>query len=92
MVIDTACYHVVYDFIYLFGGSLKTLCYFCLLCQDGEASAQTTRCHDAAGQVYELATDGSVMIRWASGQLDTCYPQDLYLLGDEVRVCGSARV
>lgn len=45
---------------------------------------QSVNSLEAAGQVFDLATDGSVQIRWASGQLTPCYPQDLYLLGEEV--------
>ena len=42
--------------------------------------------HDvAAGQVCELGKDGRLQIRWADGTHSNNYPQELYLIGDEVR-------
>lgn len=38
----------------------------------------------AAGQVLSLGTDGRLKIQWADGSTSFCYPQELYLLSDEV--------
>ena len=46
---------------------------------------------EAAGQVYELRQDGAITVAWVDGSRSECYPQELYLLGDEVCVphmCG----
>ncbi len=40
---------------------------------------------EAAGQVYELTQDGRLLIQWADNTRSLCYPQELYLIGDEVR-------
>ena len=38
-----------------------------------------------AGQVYELGTDGRILVQWADGKQSHCYPQDIYLIDSEVR-------
>lgn len=39
---------------------------------------------EAAGQVFELTQDGQLLIQWADKTRTKCYPQELYLIGDEV--------
>lgn len=39
---------------------------------------------EATGQVYELSADGHLLIRWANGKMSHCWPQELFLIGDEV--------
>lgn len=39
---------------------------------------------EAAGQVYEMCQDGRIHIRWADASYSYCYPQELFLIGDEV--------
>ena len=39
---------------------------------------------EAAGQVSELTTYGRLLIQWADNTKTYCYPQELYLIGDEV--------
>jgi len=38
----------------------------------------------AAGQVRELGCDGHMLIEWVDGTCSHCYPQELFLMGDEV--------
>ena len=45
----------------------------------------------AAGQVYELGTDGRLLIRWADESQSYCYPQEVYLIGDDVNIESSLR-
>ena len=40
----------------------------------------------AAGQVKELGCDGRMLIEWVDGTHSHCYPQELFLMGDEVGV------
>ena len=39
----------------------------------------------AAGQVYELGLDGTLDIVWADKSRSRVHPQEVYLIGDEVR-------
>ena len=39
---------------------------------------------EAAGQVYQVGCDGFITVRWADETESRCYPQELYLIGDEV--------
>ncbi|XP_041363558.1 (E3-independent) E2 ubiquitin-conjugating enzyme UBE2O-like [Gigantopelta aegis] len=36
----------------------------------------------AVGQVYSLANDGTIDVKWSNGRVTTCYPQDLYVSSD----------
>ncbi|XP_069123248.1 (E3-independent) E2 ubiquitin-conjugating enzyme-like [Argopecten irradians] len=38
----------------------------------------------AVGQVHRLDTQGSLQIRWPNGEITSCYPQELYIVGDEM--------
>ena len=47
---------------------------------------QENLCSEAAGQVYELVPNGTIMVKWADGSVSPCFPQELYLVGEEVMV------
>ncbi|XP_033737834.1 (E3-independent) E2 ubiquitin-conjugating enzyme UBE2O-like [Pecten maximus] len=38
----------------------------------------------AVGQVHRLDPQGSLHIRWPNGEITRCYPQELYIVGDEM--------
>jgi hypothetical protein len=38
----------------------------------------------AAGQIYEIGTDGRLTVEWADGSRTKCFPHQLYLVSDEV--------
>lgn len=40
---------------------------------------------EAAGQVYQLDPQGFIMVKWPSSRVTCCYPQELFVVGDEVR-------
>ncbi|GAB1603350.1 (E3-independent) E2 ubiquitin-conjugating enzyme UBE2O-like [Argonauta hians] len=39
---------------------------------------------EAAGQVYQLDPQGYVLIKWPSSRVSCCYPQELFIVGDEL--------
>ena len=39
---------------------------------------------EATGQVYELVAGGQILVQWADKSQSLCYPQELYLIADEV--------
>ncbi len=39
---------------------------------------------EAAGQVLELSAEGRLLIRWADALESWCWPQELFLIGDDV--------
>ncbi|CAI9728364.1 Hypothetical predicted protein [Octopus vulgaris] len=39
---------------------------------------------EAAGQVYQLDPQGFVLIKWPSSKVSCCYPQELFIVGDEL--------
>jgi len=41
--------------------------------------------YEAVGQVYRLDPEGTVQVWWPDATVTKCYPQDLFLPGDEVR-------
>ena len=36
------------------------------------------------GQIQSLDPQGAIMVKWPSGEVTRCYPQELYIVGDEV--------
>ncbi|ESP03792.1 hypothetical protein LOTGIDRAFT_156353 [Lottia gigantea] len=44
----------------------------------------------AVGQVYRLNPSGSIQIKWADGTLSDCFPQELYLVSDELSEFGES--
>ncbi|OWF39374.1 Ubiquitin-conjugating enzyme E2 O [Mizuhopecten yessoensis] len=38
----------------------------------------------AVGQVHRLDPQGSLHVRWPNGEITHCYPQELYIVGDEM--------
>lgn len=43
----------------------------------------------AAGQVFSLGVDGRLKVQWADNSTSFCFPQELYLISEEVRNLGS---
>ena len=41
---------------------------------------------EAVGQVYRLDSDGSVHIWWPNNTITKTYPQDLFLITDDVSI------
>lgn len=39
---------------------------------------------EAVGQVYRINSDGVILVWWPDKTITSCYPQDLYLIGEEV--------
>lgn len=37
------------------------------------------------GQIQSLDPNGAINVRWPSGEITRCYPQELYIVGDEVK-------
>ncbi|KAL4240344.1 E2/E3 hybrid ubiquitin-protein ligase ube2o [Mactra antiquata] len=40
---------------------------------------------EAVGQVYKMNPDGTILVWWPDKTITSCYPQDLYFIGDEFR-------
>ncbi|KAL3877586.1 hypothetical protein ACJMK2_035282 [Sinanodonta woodiana] len=39
---------------------------------------------EAVGQIQSLGKDGTMQVWWPNGKTSTCYPQDLYIISDEI--------
>ncbi|XP_062582849.1 (E3-independent) E2 ubiquitin-conjugating enzyme UBE2O-like isoform X2 [Saccostrea cucullata] len=39
---------------------------------------------EAVGQIHSLDPQGAIYVRWPSGEITRCYPQELYIVGDEM--------
>lgn len=40
---------------------------------------------ETVGQIHSLDPQGIINVQWPSGEITRCYPQELYIVGDEVR-------
>lgn len=50
----------------------------------GGADETSSEPVEAAGQVYQLDPQGFIMVKWPSSRVTCCYPQELFVVGDEM--------